>query len=538
VFFQAYVEQDHGLIGIILLPLPNGTWPFFPEGTGGLATVTFTVLPGVQDQLAATQPYQTTVNVGDVLLVNSNAKPIPINDQKTATEGVCTVTIKVAFVPPAPDRVIDLFTQYDAPFGGQGSNVPSDAFGPQGQVQLFAKVTYRNDTVPNKPVAYQVVGANGYEFTATEFTDANGMALLPFIMPASTQYFGIWVIKASVDVAGQIVSDTLAFRFGWLVQGAITGVTNEGTIPVGSQALPKLYKGKTYSLSSALNMITMQDPIKCLPTGSKTLLTYTGFDELNAPLFNKYSDLTGSIGAFSSTVTNASMQAFVASSGRTYPVGVTSITIPSTAFSGVANMYLNVYSDYPWLNGVPISPAVPTQVWIQAKPSVIIPPTKVSSSRLIAPTWTWTAAKAVAAGGYFTVSINIGNVDPSEHITAVQFQLEFDPNVIDTDPSGVTVGPFVKQFGDTFLQAYVEDNGPKHVLVGELQLPPYPGANGWMTGTGTICYIKFKAVLIPTDTTLVTCGLNLNAASTYLSDADANQLNFGRLENGYYVITP
>jgi len=539
LFFQAYVEQDHGLIGIILLPLPNGTWPFFPEGTGGLATVTFTVLPGVQDQLAATQPYQTTVNVGDVLLVNSNAKPVPTNDQKTATEGVCTVAIKVAFTPPAPDRVIDLFTQYTAPFGGQGSNVPSDAFGPQGQVQLFAKVTYRNDTVPNKPVAYQVIGANEYEFTATEFTDANGMALLPFTMPASAQYFGLWTIKASVDVAGQIVSDTLSFRFGWLVQGVITDVTNEGSIPIGANSLPELFKGKTYKLNSALNIITMQDPLICFQIGSKTLLTYTGFDELNAPLFNQYLDLTGSIGTYSTTVTNASMQAFVASStGRTYPVGVTSITIPSSAFSGIANMYLNVYSDYPWLNGVPYSPRATKQVWIQAKPSVSPPSIKVSVAKLIAPTWTWTAAKAVAAGGYFTVAVSISNVDPSEHITAIQFQLEYDPNVIDTDASNVTVGPFVAKFGDTFLQAYVENNGPKHVLVGELQLPPYPGAKGWMTGSGIICYIKFKAVLIPTSTTLVTSGFNLNAASTYLSDADANLLNFSHVENGYYVITP
>jgi hypothetical protein len=542
LFFQAYVEQDHGLIGIILLPLPNGTWPFFPEGTGGLATVTFTVLPGVQDQLAATQPYQTTANVGDVLLVNSNAKPVPTNDNKTATEGVCTVTIKVAFTPPAPDRVIDLFTQYNAPFGGQGSNVPSDAFGPQGQVQLFAKVTYRNDTVANKPVAYQVIGPNGYEFTATEFTDANGMALLPFTMPASTQYFGLWTIKASVDVAGQIVSDTLVFRDGWLVQGALTGVANEGTIPIGAQTLAELFKGKTYGLSSVLKIITMQDPLICFQIGSKTLLTYTGFDELNAPLFNQYVDLTGSIGTFSNTVTNATMQAFVASStGRAYPlVGsmLNSITIPSTAFSGVANFYLNVYSDYPWLNGVPYSPPASMQVWIQAKPSVTPPSIKVSSAKLIAPTWTWTAAKAIAAGDYFTVAVSISNVDPSEHITAIQFQLEYDPNVIDTDASSVTVGAFVKQFGDTFLQAYVENNGPKHVLVGELQLPPYPGAKGWMTGSGIICYIKFKAILIPTTTTLVTSGFNLNAASTYLSDADANQLNFGHLENGYYVITP
>jgi hypothetical protein len=549
LFFQAYLEEDHGLIGIIILPLPNGTWPFFPEGAGTLAAITFTVLPGVQEQLAAVQPYQTTVNLGDgsdVLLVNANAKPIPTDEQKTATEGVCTVTIKVAFAPPTPDRVVDLFTQYNAPFGGQGANVPSDAFAPQGQVQLFARVTYRNDTVPGKPVAYQVIGPNGlaYDFAATEFTDSNGVALLPFTMPASSLYFGVWTIKASVDVAGQVVSDTLTFRFGWLIEAKSTTITpNQGTIPYQGTTLQKLYKGSTYTLAVALKIITMQHPIECLQLegiSPKTLLVYSGVDELKQPLFNNYVDLTASIGPWMVAPTAQQMQNFVADdNGRTYSDGQTSIKIPSGAFSGVANIYAMVYTDYPWIDGVPyFDPAIgTTPVWIQA-PAAITPPTptpvQVSKSAILsAPTKEWTNKAANDAGRVFSIDIKVGNIDPTEQITGIQFALEFDPNIINV--TAVIEGSFVKTFGPTFFTSYIErENSGMHVLVGQLQLPPYPGALGWMTGGGTICTITFNAVYSPPP--IGTSKLNLKNA--LLVDSDANPLQFKYVQNGYYLITP
>jgi len=125
-FFQSYIEEDFGLVGIIILPLPNGTWPdsVFPVGTGTLATLTFQSIVDVQ----GSEPILTNVTLFDPLLVDADAKVIPINEQLTQQQGTCVCTLVTAIPPPpppppppgqtGPDRVLDLFTQYDAPYGG------------------------------------------------------------------------------------------------------------------------------------------------------------------------------------------------------------------------------------------------------------------------------------------------------------------------------------------------------------------------------------------------------------------------------------
>lgn len=535
LFFQAYLEEDHGLIGIIILPLPDGTWPFFPEGTGVLAAVEFTAIQQLDDV-----DLITTVNVDDVLLVNADAKAVPLNLQKTEAEGTCTVTIKKAFAPPPAERMVDLYTQYDAPYGGQGANAPSDAFAPQGQVKLYAKVTYRGDAIPGKPVAYQIIGPNGYEFSAIAFTNANGQALLDFSMPASSIYFGVWSISASVDVAGQVVTDTLFFRFGWLVEVKSIAIDpNDGTIPIGA-GLQKLFKGKTYSLHTILKIITMQHPTECVQLQGiepKTMLSYAGFDELRQPLFNKFVDLTASIGPWMTAPTVQQMTDFVADEeGREFDAGTVSIAIPRSAYSGIGNIYVNIYTDYPWVSGVPYSdPKIGAkEVWIQAPAEAPPPPGPVVSTTasLTASSKTWTNKAANSAGRNFVITIGISNVNPEEHITAIQFELEYDPKLIEA--LEVTEGSFVKQFGETFFVFYIGENGGKKVIVGELQLPPYPGEKGWMAGTGTLCTIKFNAVYSPPP--IGTCVLALKNA--YMVNAEAEPIQFKYVENGYYVITP
>ena len=538
LFFQTYLEEDHGLVGIILLPLPDGTWPFFPEGTGVLAAVEFTAILQLQNS-----DLTTIVNVGDILLVDVNAKEVPLNLQKTEEEGTCTVTIKQAFAPPPAERMIDLYTQYATPYGGQGLNAPSDAFAPQGQVQLFAKVTYRGDSIPNKPVAYQIIGPNGYEFSAIAFTNANGLALLDFSMPASSTYFGIWSISSSVDVAGKVVTDTLIFRFGWLVEvKSITITPNDGIINVGEE-LQKLIKGKTYTMTVTLKIITMQHPVDCVQLEgieAKTLISYSGFDELKQPLFNKFVDLTTSIGPNWLTVpTAADMNDFVTNSaGREVSAGSISIAIPSSAYSGIGNIYVNIYTDYPWVSGVPYSdPKIGAkQVWIEAPPSAEPTIVQVSTTAALkASSQTWTEDAANKAGRKFTITISLENVRSDEHITAIEFKLTYDTSLLQVVDA--TEGPFVKQFGDssidpkTFFVWYVEADG---VIAGELQLPPYPGDNGWMAGSGTLCTFSFNA--IGHAPPIRSCVLGLK--NTLMSDADANPIQFKYLVNGYYVITP
>jgi hypothetical protein len=50
-------------------------------------------------------------------------------------------------------RIIDLYTQYPAPYGGQGPDNPSDMFWPQKEVWLYANVTYNWWPVQQKDVA-------------------------------------------------------------------------------------------------------------------------------------------------------------------------------------------------------------------------------------------------------------------------------------------------------------------------------------------------------------------------------------------------
>ena len=119
--------------------------------------------------------------------------------------------------------MIDVYTQYPEPYGGQGLNATSDMFLPQATVVLHAKVTYNGDPVQNKPVAFQVFNEKGYvNFTKTAVTDENGVATVTFGIPwpcsgAEDNIFGIWTVVASTTVRERTAFDWLWFKVYWLV---------------------------------------------------------------------------------------------------------------------------------------------------------------------------------------------------------------------------------------------------------------------------------------------------------------------------------
>jgi hypothetical protein len=256
--------------------------------------------------------------------------------------------------------------------------VASDAFAPQGQVKLYSNVTYRGEPVMGKPVAYRIIGpiGTGYEFLAVQFSNEDGLALLEFSIPASKSYFGIWNVSASVDIAGQIITDYVFFRVGWLIEvKSITIKPEEGTAPIPQYGdIQKVYKGRKYTVSVTLKIITMQHPTKCVQLDvpeSKVILAYSGFDELKQPLFGAYYDITASIGVWKASPTVAEMESFVlGEGGRPYNNGQVEIEIPRSAYTGVGTIYANIFTDYPWLKGVPYSdPEIgSSRVWIQRPP--------------------------------------------------------------------------------------------------------------------------------------------------------------------------
>jgi hypothetical protein len=128
-------------------------------------------------------------------------------------------------------RKIDVFTQ-KIPFNGKGINQSSDAFEPQELVILYANVTYNEAPVANKLVAFQVNNpANAFQnITLVGFSSTNqsGIAQFSFRIPwppenAEQIVFGEWSAIATVDIAGQVVVDTLTFQVGWIIK--ITKIT-------------------------------------------------------------------------------------------------------------------------------------------------------------------------------------------------------------------------------------------------------------------------------------------------------------------------
>ena len=64
--------------------------------------------------------------------------------------------MKIAFSNDTGGK-IDLFTQKE-PYSGKGPNMPSDAFGPGEEVQIYALATYNEYPVQSLLVAFQILG--------------------------------------------------------------------------------------------------------------------------------------------------------------------------------------------------------------------------------------------------------------------------------------------------------------------------------------------------------------------------------------------
>jgi hypothetical protein len=133
------------------------------------------------------------------------------------------VHINTVSVEAQSGRAIDLFTQK----GGRGANQSSDMFESQELVILYAFVTYNDNPIANKLVAFHANGPpNPFEnMTAggSSSTNESGITEFSFRMPwpvemPEIKVFGEWSVVASVDVADARVADTLAFKVGWIIE--------------------------------------------------------------------------------------------------------------------------------------------------------------------------------------------------------------------------------------------------------------------------------------------------------------------------------
>jgi hypothetical protein len=119
--------------------------------------------------------------------------------------------------------VVDVFTQKE-PYSGVGPNMPSDSFGPDDIVILYALVTRSGSPLSGILVGYDVKVPNGFEFSISAPTNASGIAAVNFTIPnlsdnvSESDIFGTWFVTAAVLFEGETYQDTLSFKVDWIVK--------------------------------------------------------------------------------------------------------------------------------------------------------------------------------------------------------------------------------------------------------------------------------------------------------------------------------
>jgi hypothetical protein len=226
---------------------------------------------------------------------------------------------------------IDVYTQR----GGEGPGIDSmtgepfppptswsDAFGPQENVIACAKVTYNDEPVEYKPVAFELVDPTGAARAwRTAFTNEDGIACVEFRIPwegsGAEGMFGVWNVTATVDIAETIVMDVVNFKFGYLVY-----ITSMSVTPSA------VYKLGTVDVVVGMHNIAF--------TTKNVWLTLVIYDECGVPIQHACT--------------------WLAIPGEDPLSPVISMTIPKWAFVGTATVYANLFTNDPYSGGVPYCP--------------------------------------------------------------------------------------------------------------------------------------------------------------------------------------
>lgn len=233
-------------------------------------------------------------------------------------------------------RSIDLYTQKE-PYSGSGPNQPSDAFAPQEEVILYAYVTYRDDPVPGKIVAFEVHGpVNRFEnlsFTRTAMTNDDGIANVSFRITwpnghREEEVFGVWNVIAVVDIAEVAVNDTLGFLVGWIIE---------------------LVKVETVDVNNVYRTSFMRDEHMCFRLTVKNIAMTDKIATLVLDVYDNLSISFGQVVLVDEQIVPGITVLFIED-----------LLIPEWASLGIGVVYANAYTALPTLGGVPWCPQVST----------------------------------------------------------------------------------------------------------------------------------------------------------------------------------
>jgi hypothetical protein len=173
---------------------------------------------------------------------------------------------------------VDVFTQQE-PYSGKGPNIPSDAFGPQDVVILYALVTNSDSPMGNILVGFNVRMPDNASFSLSALTNAIGIATVNFRIPpisnvSENDIFGTWRVTASVLVGGDVYQDTLSFKVDWVVKLLSVKTTGENVTDQnhfgrgGDMGLVITLRSIAMSLRNATIAIAVRDQLNVVVNSS------------------------------------------------------------------------------------------------------------------------------------------------------------------------------------------------------------------------------------------------------------------------------
>jgi hypothetical protein len=289
----------------------------------------------------------TTLEIHDILIYNQYGLKIgysiPTNATYTAPQKVLGLSVDLyacrdGVLQREPQDMSEWVVP-PPPYNGIGKNNPSDMYEPQAEVDLQALVTYNDWPVQQKLAGFTIqppAGSSILPVYLENYTDVNGIAWIKFRLPWPCvdpwkDIFGVWTATVTVEVAKQIVNDTLQFVVYWPFEILnVTGidVTQQkgGTPP--DMKFTVWYR--TYRMQQNLPLI----------------LTVDAFDNLGFHIGSAYANVTGKGWG------NYTFDQFI------YYTETFTIPLPTNAVVGPATVYANAFSDFPWNGGVPYCPEV------------------------------------------------------------------------------------------------------------------------------------------------------------------------------------
>jgi hypothetical protein len=367
--FNGTLNLNYVGVGDVVLPDANGTWHEpFPSGTGVLAIITFNC---TAQNISPAPDLTCPLTLFDTIVANTTANTLLQNPEVDSG----TYTMK-STLPPVIGGSIDIFTGWPAPYGGQGPNMPSDMFWPQKAVSLYANVTYNGYAEQQKDVAFEIVGpdtVNGVTTNQTwaiiyARTNATGIALVDFRLPwpcdDPEQWFGVWTIYGTVDIACTIYNDTLQFHYDYLVEIFKQTVNNANiTYDHGTYVTVNVTYGTYLQEWNATYLDEIDNSTLNL---TNVTVVVTGLDEVQVPysfigaevplatLNNQYGNasILEALGGAPNSEQGPPDQVF--SNYNNFTVTLT-IYIPKFAVAGNSVIECAVLSSWPSLGGMVVS---------------------------------------------------------------------------------------------------------------------------------------------------------------------------------------